>query len=83
MAPQPTAIQSSLQKGWFTQEPVISLVIRYRRPRHTGWMSLARQRYWEISLSVEPKIPALYNSKNLLRTTESLGELKALTYSNL
>ena len=40
--------------------------------------ALARQKYWEISLSVEPKISTLCNSKNLLRTTKRLGELKAL-----
>lgn len=54
---------------------------------HTIWCwyshTLPRQKYWEMSLSIEPKIPALCNSKDLLRTTKRLGKLNPLTYSNL
>lgn len=40
--------------------------------------SLARQIYWEKRLSVDPKIPALCNPKNLLKTTKRLDKLKPL-----
>ena len=38
---------------------------------------LAREKYWEISLLVEPKIPTFCSSK-ILRTAKRLGKLKIL-----
>jgi hypothetical protein len=36
--------------------------------------ALARQKYWQISLSVEPKIPTLCTSQRPVRTTKRLGK---------